>query len=307
MPQGPSRASPRIDAGHSGARHAGLSTALLLAPACLLFGLFVVYPILRSISFSFYDWNGVDVPRWIGLDNYRELFADPVFHTALANNLRWLACYLAAPVLGLALAVFLNQQARGMSLVRSLFFMPFVISQVVVGLVFTWFFNTRFGLLNEILAAVGVAPVAPLDSERWSLYTMIIAGLWPQTAYCMILYLTGLATLPADQIDAARVDGAKGWPLFRYIVLPALRPVHFIVAMVCAVAALRSFDYVMIMTLGGPYNSSTVLAYYMYEQTFLGLRYGYGAAIATVLLAMMSCIIFILLWQLFHRERERQS
>lgn len=277
---------------------------LLLAPACLLFALFVIYPILRSIDLSFHDWNGIGIPRWIGLGNYRELVDDPVFRTALANNLRWLGCYLAAPVLGLALAVFLSQPLAGMGVVRSLFFMPFVISQVVVGLVFSWFFNARFGLLNSILGALGASPVAPLESERWSIYTMVLAGLWPQAAYCMILYLTGLAALPVAQIDAARVDGASGWTLFRYIVLPQLRPVHFIVAMVCAVAALRSFDYVMIMTLGGPFDSSTVLAYYMYEQTFLGLRYGYGAAIATVLLALMSCIIFVLLWHLFHRERD---
>jgi multiple sugar transport system permease protein len=307
MTEGSSRAGRPSGAGSSRPRHGGLSTAVLLAPSCILFGLFVIYPILRSIDFSLYDWNGVDAPRWIGLDNYRELFADPVFHIALANNVRWLACYLAAPVLGLGLALFLSQKLPGMRIVRSLFFMPFVISQVVVGLVFSWFFNTRFGLFNQILASIGIQPVALLDSERWSIYTMILAGLWPQTAYCMILYLTGLATLPAEQIDAARVDGAKGWSLFRYIVLPALRPIHFIVAMVCAVAALRSFDYVMIMTLGGPYNSSTVLAYYMYEQTFLGLRYGYGAAIATVLLALMSCIIFVLLWHMFRRERERQG
>ncbi|MEO8566010.1 MAG: sugar ABC transporter permease [Betaproteobacteria bacterium] len=301
--KGSPRASPPVDAGASGMRHAGFSTVILLAPACGLFALFVVYPIVRSIGLSFYDWNGVDIPRWIGFDNYRELFVDPVFHTALANNLRWLACYLAAPVMGLVLAVFLHQHLPGMRLVRSLFFMPFVISQVVVGLVFSWFFNARFGLLNELLAALGLPPVALLDSERWSVYTMIVAGLWPQTAYCMILYLTGLATLPAELIGAARVDGARGWSLFRHVVVPELRPVHFIVAMVCAVAALRSFDYVMIMTLGGPFNSSTVLAYYMYEQTFLGLRYGYGAAIATVLLALMSCIILMLLWRLFHRER----
>ena len=273
-------------------------------PRASLFALFVVYPLLRGIVLSFYDWNGVDQRVWVGLDNYRELLADPVFATALANNLRWLACYVAAPALGLGLAVLLNQQLPGMHAVRSLFFMPFVLSQVVVGLVFTWFFHSRFGLLNQILTAVGVAPVAPLDSERWSLYTMIVAGLWPQTAYCTILYLTGLATLPVELTDAARVDGAKGGSLLRYVVLPQLRPVHFIVLMVCAVAALRSFDYVMIMTLGGPHNSSTVLGYYMYEQTFLSLRYGYGAAIATVLLALMSGIVFILLWHLFHHERK---
>jgi multiple sugar transport system permease protein len=290
--------------GHSTRRrHTGLSTFLLLAPALALFSVFVLYPIARSIAISLYDWDGVGPMRWIGLANYGELFADPVFRTALGNNLRWLACYGLAPVVGLALAVFLSQNLPGMRAARTLFFMPFVISQVVVGLIFSWFFNARFGLLNEILGVLALPAVAPLDSEQWSVYALIVTGLWPQSAYCMILYLTGLATIPSELIDAARVDGAKGLALFRYIVLPQLRPVHFLVAMVCAVAALRSFDYVMVMTFGGPYDSSTVLAYYMYEQTFVSLRYGYGAAIATVLLALMSTLTFLLLWRMFRRER----
>jgi len=283
-------------------RHAGWSTAILLLPACSLFGLFVIYPIFASIRLSLYDWNGVGAMTYVGAANYRELFADPVFRVALGNNLRWLACYVVAPLAGLALAIMLQREALGMRLVRSLFFMPFVISQVIVGLVFGWFFNTRFGLLNRILESVGIATIAPFDSETWSLYPMIIAGLWPQTAYCFILYLTGLAALAPESIDAARVDGARRLPLLRHIVLPQLRGVHFIVAMVCAVAALRSFDYVVIMTLGGPYDSSTVLAYYMFEQTFIGQRYGYGAAIAVVLLAIMSGIIVVLLWRMFRRE-----
>ena len=285
------------------ARHVGFSTVVLLAPACVLFGVFVIYPILASIRLSLYQWDGVGDSIFVGLGNYRELAADPVFRIALANNLRWLGCYLIAPAAGLALAVLLQRAAFGMGAVRSLFFMPFVVSQVVVGLVFGWFFNSRFGLLNRLLAGVGAGPVAPLDSETWSLYPMIVAGLWPQIAYCMILYLTGLAAVPPDSLDAARVDGAHRWPLFRYVVLPQLRGIHFIVAMVCAVAALRSFDYVMVMTLGGPHDSSTVLAYYMYEQTFLATRYGYGAAIAVALLALMSAIIVILLWRMFRHER----
>lgn len=276
----------------------------LLAPAGALFSIMVLYPLAASVALSFYQWDGVGPRIWVGLGNYEELFADPVFRTAIANNFRWLGGYLIAPVAGLALAIFLQQTLFGMRVVRSLFFMPFVISQVVVGLVFGWFFNARFGLFDTLLDAVGLAPVAPLDSERWSLWTMVAAGLWPQTAYCMILFMTGLATLPADLVDAARVDGARGFALFRHVVFPHLRPVNFIVAMVCAVTALRSFDYVMIMTLGGPYNSSTVLAYYMYEQTFLSLRYGYGAAIASVLLALTSAIIVLLLWRLFRREAD---
>jgi multiple sugar transport system permease protein len=283
-------------------RHAGLGTVVLLAPACALFSLFVLYPILRTVALSLYDWDGVGARDFVGLDNYFELFADPVFATALANNVRWLACYLVAPLAGLAFALLLNQRLAGMRAVRALFFMPFVVSQVVVGLIFGWFFHSRYGLFDRLLQYAGLPPLAPLDSETWSLYTMIVAGLWPQTAYCMILYLAGLAAMPGDVVDAARVDGAHGLALLRRVVLPQLRPVQFIVAMVCAVAALRSFDYVMIMTLGGPYDSSTVLAYYMYEQTFGNLRYGYGAAIAVVLLALMSGIIGLLLWRLFRRE-----
>jgi multiple sugar transport system permease protein len=286
-----------------GPRHgAGWSTVVLLAPACLLFGVFVAYPIVGSIRLSLLDWDGAGPATYVGLRNYRELFADPVFAHALANNLRWLACYVVAPVAGLLLAVFLHRAGSWMRIVRTLFFLPFVVSQVVVGLVFGWFFNARFGLLNAILDVAGVGPVSPLDSEAWSLYPMIVAGLWPQVAYCMILYTTGLATLPPDTIDAARVDGARRIPLLRHVIVPQLRPVHFLVVMVCAVAALRSFDYVMIMTMGGPYDSSTVLAFYMYEQTFVAQRYGYGAAVAVVLLCLMSGIIFLLLWRMFHKE-----
>ena len=282
--------------------HVGRGTVVLLAPACVLFSLFVLYPIVRTVALSLYDWDGVGARSFVGLDNYFELFADPVFATALANNLRWLACYLVAPLAGLCLALLVNQRVAGMRAVRALFFMPFVVSQVVVGLVFGWFFHSRYGLFDRLLQSIGLPPLAPLDSETWSLYAMVVAGLWPQTAYCMILYLAGLAAMPGDVVDAARVDGAHGFGLLRRVVLPQLRPVQFIVAMVCAVAALRSFDYVMIMTLGGPYDSATVLAYYMYEQTFGSLRYGYGAAIAVVLLALMSGIIGLLLWRLFRRE-----
>ncbi len=157
-----------------------------------------------------------------------------------------------------------------MRLVRALFFMPFVISQVVVGLVFGWFFHSALRPAQRAPGRRRLGPVAPLDSEALALYAMIVAGLWPQIAYCMILYLTGLATLArADTIDAARVDGARGGRSSATSSCRSCGRCIFIVAMVCAVAALRSFDYVMIMTLGGPFDSSTVLAYYMYEQTFL--------------------------------------
>ena len=279
-----------------------LTPLILLAPACLLFFIFVIYPIAASIFLSLHDWDGVGAKTWVGLDNYVELFDDPVFYTAVKNNLFWLLIYLLAPALGLVLALFLSQNVRGIRLIRALFLVPFVISAVVVGLMFAWFLNADFGLLNQILGKFGVAPVAPLESERWAIFAVIAAGLWPQTAYCMILYVTGLTAIRGELIESARVDGASGPRLMWQVVLPQLRPVSFIAAMVCIVSALRGFDLVVIMTAGGPYDSSTVLGYYMYEQTFLSFRYGYGAAIATVLFVLMVSCVGLFLWQLLRRE-----
>jgi multiple sugar transport system permease protein len=285
-------------------RHqAALTPFILLAPACAMFAVFVVYPIGASLWLSLFDWDGINPRTWVGLGNYAELLEDPVFWTALRNNIWWLVFFMLAPVLGLAVALYLNQTVTGIRLVKSLFFFPFVISQVVVGLVFAWFFNAQFGLLNHLLAALGLPPVALLESETWATFAVIVAGLWPQTAYCMILYLTGLTAIDGALIEAARIDGASGHKLLWHVILPQLRPATFIAVVVCVVGALRSFDLISIMTLGGPYNSSNVLAYYMYEQTFLAFRYGYGAAIATVLFLIMDVYIAFFLWRLLRQER----
>jgi multiple sugar transport system permease protein len=296
-------AAARLSQGWWGRHQMALSPFLLLAPACLLFALFVVYPILASLWLSLFEWGGIGERVWVGLGNYRELAIDPVFHTALANNVWWLVLFTLAPAAGLGLALFLSQSVPGIRLARSLFFFPFVISQVVVGLVFAWFFNAELGLLNEILRALGLGPVVLLEDERWATFAVIAAGLWPQIAYCMIIYLAGLATLDLELVEAGRLDGASGWRLLWHVVIPQLRAATAIAVVVSIVGALRSFDLVMTMTLGGPYDSSTVLAYYMYEQTFLALRYGYGAAIATVLFLLMSVCIALVLWRLLHFER----
>jgi len=280
-----------------------LAPAILLAPACVMFAIFVVWPIGDSLWISLHDWDGIKPMRWIGVGNYTELFRDGVFYTALENNVLWLIAFMLAPVFGLSLALLLNQTLFGMRLVKSLFFFPFVISQVVVGLVFGWFLNADFGLLNTILSGLGLPTVDILGNERWATFGVIAAGLWPQTAYCMILYLTGLTGINPELVEAARLDGAKGWRLLRHIILPQLRPATFIAIVVCVVGALRSFDLVSIMTKGGPYDSSSVLAFYMYEQTFASFRYGYGAAIATVLFAIMDIYIAFFLISMLRRER----
>jgi multiple sugar transport system permease protein len=226
-----------------------------------------------------------------------------VFRTAAANSVLWLVLFMLAPVAGLALALFLNQDVPGIRLVRALFVFPFVISQVVVGLVFSWFFNAELGLLNQLLGRLGLGPVALLEDENLATFAVIAAGLWPQTAYCMIIYMAGLATIDQDVVAAGRLDGASGARLLWHIVMPELRPATYIAIVVSIVGALRSFDLVLTMTLGGPYDSSTVLAYYMYEQTFLAVRYGYGAAIAAVLFLLMSVCVALVLWRMLRLER----
>ena len=160
-------------------------------PGILFFLLYVVFPIFQSFNISFYKWSGLGEPTYIGLKNYAKLFNDRAFEISLWNNLKWLLLYLLAIPIGLATALFLNQTVTGIRLYKSLFFFPFVISQVVVGLVFTWFYDPTFGLLNTILASVGFAPINVLGDPTLVTYGIILAGLWPQTAYCMILYLTG--------------------------------------------------------------------------------------------------------------------
>ncbi len=279
---------------------------LFLAPALLMFAVYVIAPIFQSIAISFTEWDGLSEKKYIGLANYAELVHDPDFRTALVNNLIWLFGFLAAIPAGLALALFLNQAVFGIRLVKSLFFFPFVISQVVIGLVFSWFYDPTNGLLFHVLHALGVPPVAVLSDEHLVTYGIVAAGLYPQIAYCMILYLTGLNNVRPDLIEAARLEGAKGWSMLWHVVLPQLRPATFIAVVVTVVGSLRSFDMISIMTQGGPYGSSRVLAYYMYEQALseYGYRMGYGTAIATVLFLIMLVYIVFVLARIRRQEQE---
>lgn len=280
---------------------------LFLAPAILFFLFYVIFPIFQSFSISLYDWDGLGEARFVGLDNYEELLDDSAFEISLWNNLKWLVMYLLAIPAGLFIALFLNQNVVGIRLYKSMFFFPFVISQVVVGLVFTWFYDPTFGLLNVMIGWFGFQPINVLGDPHMVTYGIIFAGLWPQTAYCMILYLTGLNAVDPEQIEAGRLDGAKGWRMLWYIILPQLRPATFIAFVVTIIGALRSFDLISIMTNGGPFGRSRVLSFYMFEKALseYGFRMGYGAAIAVVLFLIMLVFIAYFLFSMYREERGR--
>ena len=285
-----------------------------LAPTIILFSLYVIYPIIDSIWVSFHSWNGMDRSlldssgelknwKWVGLENYRELFFDDyTFPINIINNLKWLILSLLVIPIGLGLAIFLNQNIKEMKFIKPLFFFPFVINLVVVSLIFTWFYMPKYGLLDLIFRSVGLEPIAFLAEETFATYAIIFAFFWPAIAYTMIIYLTGLTNINTEVVEAGRIDGASGFSMFWNVILPQLRPATFIATVVTVVGALRSFDMVAIMTKGGPWGSSSVLAYKMYEEALFSYRMGYGSAIATILFLIMDIYIAWFLYRLFINE-----
>ena len=283
-----------------------LMPALFIAPALLFFTVYVILPIFQSFYISFHEWDGLGEMEWVGVGHYINLLDDERFYTSLKNNILWLVLFILSIPAGLFIALFLNQTVTGIRLYKSLFFFPFVISQIVVGLIFSWFYNPTFGLVGDIFEFFGAAAPSILGDERYVTYGIIFAGLWPQIAYCMILYLTGLNNVAPEQIEAGRLDGARGWRLLWHVVLPQLWPATFLAIVVTVIGALRSFDMIAIMTQGGPYGSSNVLSYYMYETALseYGFEMGYGSAIAVVLFLIMMVFIIGFLWKMYQDERE---
>ncbi|MBC6437907.1 MAG: sugar ABC transporter permease [Rhodobacteraceae bacterium] len=294
--------------GHTWMQHNRMiiTPILFLLPGVLFFAVYVVIPIFQSFHISLYRWDGLGEAAWIGLANYEELLTDRNFDIALWNNAKWLVLYLLAVPAGLFIALFLNQTVVGIRLYKSLFFFPFVLSQVVVGLVFSWFYLPREGLLNTIITSLGLESINILGDPVLATYGIIAAGLWPQTAYCMILYLTGLNAVDPEQVEAGRLDGAKGWRMLWYVILPQLKPATFIAFVVTIIGALRSFDLISVMTNGGPFGSTRVLSFYMFERALseFGFRMGYGSAIAVVLFFIMLAFIAYVLYAMWRDDHE---
>lgn len=288
----------------------GRTAWFFLLPSLLLYGIYVMFPVFHSFYLSLTDWDGVSanplpinitspgVPLWA---NYAELWQDEVFWTSLKNNCIWLVAFSIAPFVGLAMALFFHVQGWMATVFKTLVYVPMVFSLVVVGLIWGWFLQPDFGLVEYIMHGVGILKpdehFTMMASFRWSTAGLVLAATWPHAAYCMVLYLAGLSTLQKNVIEAASIDGVNRWQMLRHVILPMLRPTTAIVMIVTMIGALRTFELVAIMTDGGPANSSNVLANYMYQQTFQNFRYGYGAAIAVTLFLISLGLIVLYLKQ----------
>lgn len=283
-----------------------LTPYFFLVVPLLLYSIWVLWPMVYSVYMSFTNSDGISRQDWVGIANYRRLFNDDIFWTSLWNNARWLIAYITIPIVfGLGLAMLLNNDLPGTRLFKAAFYSPMVVSAVVIGIVWSWMYQP-YGLFNETLAALGregmpIGFLADPDIVTWSI---IAAGLWRQVGYVMILYLAGLKSVDNTLVEASKVDGASTFRSFRDIVLPMLQPVTVIIVVISIIDALRSFDLVNVMTRGGPYNQSNVLAQMMYIEAFNNYNMGYGAAIATVLGLISIVFIFVYLSRMMKDEME---
>jgi ABC-type sugar transport system permease subunit len=277
------------------ARQSWLAYSVFLALPVGLFFVFYLYPVLETIRLSFQSWNGLGRHRVdVGLLNYDELFQDPRFYGSLVNNLRWLIFYILAPTsVGLGLAILVNGLTRGQSLFKLVYFMPYALPPVAVAAIWRWLYEPSVGLIVRVLNGLGLGGLAQnwLGDPAIVTYSLMVPALWWSVGFSFIVFFAGLNNLPQECLEAARIDGASPWQVFRHITFPLLWPSTAVALGMSSVDAMRLFDIVWAMTAGGPAYASDVLATQMYDVAFGRLKMGQASAIAVCMLIVSGAII----------------
>lgn len=279
--------------------------ALVLVPFAIE-AIGVFYPAIQGVLLSFVKWNGMSPAEPVGLANFVTLSTDNIFIGALRNTAVWLVLFGGLSfALGLGIALLFQAERRGVSIYRTAVFLPMVFSLVVTALIWNAIYQPA-GILNETLRAIGLESWTRLwlGDPNTALYAIIVAALWRQIGYVMVLFLAGLKAIDPTLLEAARVDGASAWQRFRYITLPQLRSVNLVVISILVIDALRSFDIVYAMTNGGPFRSSELLSTYMYSTAFTGRQLGYASAIAVVIFLLALGVIISYLVRAFSDSKE---
>ncbi len=273
---------------------------LFLAPALLLIGVFFFLPVLASFvlsvtDFDIYAIGDLSNARVVGLGNYRALFENPLFWTALQNTFYF--ALVGGPLtvaVSLAAALLVNAKlVRFRTLFRTIYFVPFVTTLVAVAVVWRYLYHAEYGLLNWALGFVGIGPVDWLADPRWAMPAIILLAIWKNFGYNMLIFIAGLQAIPEELYEAAQLDGASPWQRFRHVTLPSLAPTFFFVGVVTMIGYFQLFSEPYVMTGGGPLRSTTSLVLLMYEEGFRWWRLGVAAAIAFLLFALIVAFTFI--------------
>jgi ABC-type sugar transport system permease subunit len=275
-------------------------------PALLLYLYFVIYPFLVSIYYSLTDWDGAQpVKQFVGLANYQDLLVDDLMWEALWHNLIWILIGTLAPIIiGLLLGVLLWTGARGRIIFRTIYFLPVVLAEVVVAIIWNWIYHPLFGALNQSLRMVGLGEWTRgwLGDPNTALFALLVTAIWGYYGFCFVIIMAGLQNVDVDLVEAATIDGANGWQRFIYIIVPQLSHVLTMITAYTLIGGFSVFGIVFVMTQGGPGTATQVIATYTYRKAFQESDLGYGAALSMVMtvLSLVASYIFI-------RLREQQE
>jgi multiple sugar transport system permease protein len=275
----------------------------ILLPTLLIILVFRFLPMLQAFYISLHEYDLIRPPKFVGLENFVDLLQDPLFlNSAWVSVLYVVFSCVPVWILALALALLFNREIRAKNLFRSAVFMPVVMPAVVNAVVWTFMYH-QDGVVNTILEWFGVDPIPWLRSSRWALWAIIIIGIWRATPYYMVIFLAGLQAIPQEYYEAAQIDGASWWGQFRHITLPLLRPTTLLVMVMSVIVAMKVFAVPLIMTGGGPADSTRVLPLFIYQTAFEFFKMGRAAAMSVFLFAAV--MIFTLFQiRLFSRGEE---
>jgi multiple sugar transport system permease protein len=265
-------------------KHQTLWIILFLTPSLIGLLFFVVIPIIASLGLTLFQWNLLNDPIFIGLQNFKELFSDHKFWAAFRHTLYFIVGYIPLVMIcSIAVALVLNQKLIGRKLLRTAFYIPVVSAWVAVALLWTWIFNPKYGLINFLLGFIGVTGPAWLYDPQWAMIAIIITSVWKDTGFFMLMFLSGLQNIPSSYYEAAEIDGANGAQKFWYITFPLLTPTTFFAITMALINSFQVFDQISIMTDGGPAGATTVVVQQIVSNAFEYSRMGYASTISWVL------------------------
>lgn len=283
-----------------------LLAAALLLPNLVLLAVFTYRPLVDNIRLSFFHWNlGSPRSTFVGWANYAEWFTSEDSRTVLWNTLIFTAAaVVGSMVIGLALALLLDQKLLGRGPVRSLVFAPYVLSGAAVGVAFQFIFTPNFGLVPDLLKTLGISPPNFYQHSGWALFMVTATYIWKNLGYTFVIYLAALQGRRRDLDEAAEIDAASPWTRFTKVLWPQLRPATFFLLITVMLNSFQVFDVIHTMTRGGPFgNGTTTMVYQVYQETFVNLRAGYGATVASI---MFVALLIVTLLQVWVMERGRQ-
>ncbi len=278
-----------------------VAAGVFLAPALLLLGIFLIFPIgyLAYLSFTGGSFTRLGV-HWVGIKNYLRLLMTPDFWQVIFNTIYFtIGTVIPSIAIALGLAVLLDRKLPFTGAFRTIYFIPSIVSLVAAGLGFRWLFQSD-GAINSLLSNFGLTKIEWLSDPLWAMPVLILLSIWKQIGFNMVVFLAGLQTIPTSRYEAAELDGANGWQQFLHITLPGIQPTTIFAAITTAIFTLKSFEQVYIITGGGPMNSTNLLVYYIYDRAFAKFDFGYAAAAAMVLLAFTSVLVYFQLKTFSH-------